>query len=291
LQARAPIVIVDIAGPLIVYYTLSGKGFSTLDALILSGILPAFGIGLAVLRHRRLDAIGTLVLVGIVVGTLAGLASGSARFVLLDGTIPTAVFGVLCLGSLWSSRPLTFRLALETIGAETPKGRAFADEWRYEGFRHAFRVTTVVWGLAFLAEAALQAVIVEVALSDTAKTTSNLLPLVFAACVIAWNVWYTKRGQRQGARAEAAARARGDTPRTCPPRRSKEHDRRMHSGPASGVGSLINRWPALLGTCEPMFTAAGSQSRACHLTTAPRETNVRPGRPQHPITAQTAVGC
>jgi len=46
-----------------------------------------------------------------------------------------------------------FRFALETIGAETPKGRDFADRWRYQGFRHAFQVTTVAWGLAFLAEA------------------------------------------------------------------------------------------------------------------------------------------
>jgi len=32
------------------------------------------------------------------VGTVVGLASGSARLGLLDGTIPTAVFGALCLG-------------------------------------------------------------------------------------------------------------------------------------------------------------------------------------------------
>lgn len=216
LQAVAPMVIFDIAGPLIVFYTLSGNGFSTVDALILSGILPAFGIGLTVLRHRRLDAVGTLVLIGIVVGTVAGLASGSARLVLLDGTIPTAVFGVVCLASLWSSRPLMLRFALETIGADTPNGRDFADKWRYEGFRHAFRVTTVVWGLAFLAEAAMQAVIIEVASSDTAKTTSNLLPLVFAAGLIVWNVWYAKRGARRGAILEAAARARGDTPPEMP---------------------------------------------------------------------------
>jgi hypothetical protein len=85
------------------------------------------------------------------------------------------------------------RFALEAISAETPKGRAFADKWRYEGFRHAFRVTTIVWSLAFLAEAAMQAVTIEVASSDTAKTTSNLLPLVFAAGLIASSVWYATR--------------------------------------------------------------------------------------------------
>jgi hypothetical protein len=56
-------------------------------ALVLSGVLPVFGIALGIVRNRRLDAIGILVLVGTVVGT----ASGSAHLVLLDGTVPTAV--------------------------------------------------------------------------------------------------------------------------------------------------------------------------------------------------------
>jgi hypothetical protein len=81
---------------------------------------------------------------GILVGSVVGLASGSAHLVLLDGTVPTAVFGVVCLGSLWSRRPLIYRFALEFIGPETLKGEDFADRWRYESFRHAFRVTTVV---------------------------------------------------------------------------------------------------------------------------------------------------
>lgn len=58
LQALAPMVAFDIAGPLIVYYTLSGSGFSTVGALILSGILPAFGIGLGVRPGRRRYPIG-----------------------------------------------------------------------------------------------------------------------------------------------------------------------------------------------------------------------------------------
>ena len=216
LQSLAPIVVFDIGGPLVLFYWLSANGFSAVDALILSGALPAIGIAITVVRHRRLDAIGALVLIGIVVGTLLGALSGSAHLVLLDGTIPTAVFGALCLGSLWTRRPLMFRFALEFIGADTPEGRDFADKWRYDGFRHAFRVTTVVWGFSYLAEAAVQLVIVQLASTEVAKTTSNILPLIFTAAVIVWNVWYGKRGQRQGALLEAAARARGDVPPVMP---------------------------------------------------------------------------
>jgi hypothetical protein len=184
--------------------------------LILSGVLPACGIAITVIRHRRLDAIGALVLIGIIVGTVLGLVSGSAHLVLVDGTIPGAVFGALCLGSLWTRRPMMFRFAIEFMGADTPQGRDFADKWRYAEFRHAFRVTTVVWGLSYLVEAAVQLVIVELASTAVAKTTSNILPLIFLAAVIAWNVSYARRGQRRGQLAEAAARARGDTPPEMP---------------------------------------------------------------------------
>jgi uncharacterized membrane protein len=216
LLTMAPIVVFDIAGPLVLFYWLSGNGFSTVDALILSGLLPAFNIGLGVVRHRRLDAIGALVLIGIIVGTVAGLLSGSAHVVLLDGIIPTAVFGFVCLGSLWSARPLMFRFAIEMMGADTPNGRDFADKWRYEEFRRAFVIITVVWGLAFLVEALIQLVIIQVASTDVAKTTSNFLPLIVIGVVVVWNIAYGKRGQRKGQLAEAASRARADIPPEMP---------------------------------------------------------------------------
>lgn len=216
LQTIAPIAIFDVVGPLVAYYSLRSAGLSAVTALVLSGILPALGVALKVVRHRSVDAIGILVLIGIAVGTALGLVSGNAHLVLLDGTVPTAVFGAVCLGSLWSRRPLMLRFAVEAMGADTPSGRDFADKWRYPGFRHAFRVTTVVWGVAFLAEAAAQVLVIETSSVGVAKTTSNVMPLGFMAIVIAWNVSYAKRGQRQGELAADAARVRGDTPPAMP---------------------------------------------------------------------------
>ncbi len=215
-QSLVLIVVFDAVGPVVGYYGLRSTGLSTVAALLVSGVLPAFGIALTLRRHRRLDAIGALVLIGIVAGTSLGVASNSAHLVLIDGVVPTAVFGVVCLGSLLSSRPMLFRFALEFMGTETAKGRDFADRWRYPGFRHAFRATTVVWGLAFLAEAAAQVLIIETSSAGTAKTTSNVMPLAVAAIVIAWNIWYAKRGQRKGERAAEARRASGEAPPAMP---------------------------------------------------------------------------
>ncbi|MGH7609099.1 MAG: VC0807 family protein [Candidatus Dormibacteria bacterium] len=207
----APILVFDVIGPLVTYFGLSAAGFSSVEALVLSGAAPAFGVAVDAVRNRRLDAIGILVLLGIGTGTVLGVVSGSAHLVLLDGTVPTAVFGVVCLSSLWWKRPLMYRFALETIGRDTPNGRDFADRWRYPGFRRAFHVVTVVWGLSFLVEAAAHLVIIETTSTAIAKTTSSVMPLVVTGGVVAWNVAYAKRGQRAGERAAAAARARGES--------------------------------------------------------------------------------
>jgi len=142
----AMIVVFDIAGPLVAYSLLRSAGQSAVTALVLSGAFPALGVAAGLIRHRRADTIGVLVLAGIAVGTVLGLLSGDPRLVLVEGSVPTAVFGLLCLGSLWARRPLIYRFAIEFIGAETPKGRDFESLWQYPGFRHAFRLYTVVWG-------------------------------------------------------------------------------------------------------------------------------------------------
>ncbi len=205
LQSAAKIVVLDIAGPLVAYSLLRSAGLSTVSALVLSGAFPAIGIALGVARQRRVDAIGVLVLAGIAVGTVLGLVTGDARLVLVEGSVPTAVFGLLCLGSLWSRRPLIYRFALEFMGADTPRGRDFEGLWRYPGFRHAFRLFTVVWGVTYLAEAAARVIIVATTSTATALTVSKVMPYTVAAVLVGWMFAYGRRARRTGERLAAAA--------------------------------------------------------------------------------------
>src|SRR4029079_15271407 len=95
----AMIVVFDIAGPLVAYSLLRSAGLSAVTALVLSGAFPALGVIIRLIRHRRADTIGVLVLAGIAVGTVVGLLSGDPRLVLVEGSVPTAGFGFLCLCS------------------------------------------------------------------------------------------------------------------------------------------------------------------------------------------------
>lgn len=211
LRAMVPIIVFDVAGPLAIYYGARAGGMSTVLALVVSGVLPAVRVLATVVQHRRLDAIGALVLSGIALGTVMGLASGSARLYLLDGIVPTVVLGFVCLLSLLSHRPVMFRVALETMGEDTAKGRAFAGMWQYARFRRIFRVITVVWGLVFLAESAVQAAIVETASINTAKQSSNLLPVAVLVLTFAWTRNYGRRAQE---REENLLAEQGGAPQT-----------------------------------------------------------------------------
>ncbi|MFZ0173286.1 MAG: hypothetical protein WAL04_16520, partial [Acidimicrobiales bacterium] len=77
--------------------------------------------------------------------------------------------------------------------------------WSYPNFRRTFQTITLVWGLVFLAESALQAIIVETSSINTAKQTSNLLPVVILVLTFAWTRLYGKRAQQRGRRLSATS--------------------------------------------------------------------------------------
>ena len=211
-QSLAVIAVFDIAGPLVAYSLLRSAGQSTVTALVLSGAFPALGVAAGLVRHRRVDTIGVLILAGIAIGTALGLLSGDPRLVLVEGSVPTAVFGLLCLGSLWGRRPLIYRFAIEFIGPDTPKGREFESLWQYPGFRRAFRLYTVVWGVVYLAEAAARIIIIETTSTGTALTVSKVMPYVVGAAIVAWMIAHGRHARREGERLAAQAQAAAEAP-------------------------------------------------------------------------------
>lgn len=206
LRSIAMILIFDIGAPLAAYNGLRSAGLTAVTALLLSGVFPALGVGIGAVRNRRLDRVGALVLAGIAVGTVLGLVSHSPRLLLVEGSVPTAVFGVACLGSLWARRPLMFSFALEFAGPDTAKGREMAMFWQHEGFRRSFRIITAVWGAGFLFEAALRVVIVYNTSTGTALASSQVTPFVFAAILSAWTVAYGTRQKKKSERMPPSAR-------------------------------------------------------------------------------------
>ncbi|MGH3254560.1 MAG: VC0807 family protein [Streptosporangiaceae bacterium] len=213
LRSIAMIVIFDVAGPLVAYKVLRSEGLTPVTALLASGVFPALGLAIRAVWHRRLDVVGAVVLAGIIVGTVLGLVSHSARLVLVEGSVPTAVFAVACLASLGAQRPLVYSLALEFVGPDTAKGQEMVLFWHHEGFRRSFRVITAVWGAAFLLEAALRVVIVYSTSTGTALAISTVTPFVFAGTMVAWTIGY---GALQKKKTERMAAGPSPVPEASP---------------------------------------------------------------------------
>ncbi len=198
LRALAPVAVFDIAGPLAVYWLLRAAGTAEVTALIVSGILPALGVAWGIIRHRRIDAIGSLVLFGIVAGTVVGLTTHSARLVLMEGSVPTAVFGLASLASLMTAQPLLYRVALQTRGTGTAARRDLQARLSYPGMARAFRVVTVVWGAAFLAEAATRILIVETTSAGTALLVVKVMPYLVLGALLRWMTGYLRGAGNRG---------------------------------------------------------------------------------------------
>jgi hypothetical protein len=52
-----------------------------------------------------------------------------------------------------------------------------------------------VWGVVFLLESAVQALIIKTSTINTAKTTSNLLPVIIFAVTLTWTQAYGKHAR------------------------------------------------------------------------------------------------
>jgi hypothetical protein len=194
------ILVFDLGGPLLVYSLLRSAGMSAVPALILSGVPPALGILIGAVVDRRLDVIGVVVLAGLLVGTVAGLVSNNARFYLIEGAVPSLVFALACLVSLRFSKPLIYRLAVDVLGPDSPKGREAVGAWRYPGFRRAFRIITAAWGIAYLFEVAVRLVVVALTSTGIALLFSKLIPYAFAIVLSLWTFGYGEHARRKAER-------------------------------------------------------------------------------------------
>jgi phosphatidylinositol alpha-1,6-mannosyltransferase len=238
LRQAATILVFDLGGPLLAYALARSAGLSAVAALVVSGALPALGIAIGARADRRLDVIGVMVLAGILVGTILGLTSHNARLYLLEGSVPSVVFALACLFSVRLQRPLIFRLAVEILGPRTRKGRDVTAAWRYPGFRRAFRVITLAWGIGYVVEAGIRVAIVAQTSTGVALVCSKLVPYAFALALSGWTLAY---GEHEKKKAERAALYTRPVPRTLivtndfPPRRG---------GIQSFVHALATRLPA-----------------------------------------------
>jgi len=187
----------DIAAPIGLYYGLRAAGLTSLQALAAGAVIPAASATWTLVRQRRANMVALLVLGTIVVSLFISLISASPRFLLAKDGLLTGVWGIWFLTSVWARRPAAFLFARPLLEGR----RAFAVRdwdalWDAEPrFRRIWRVSSVIWGLALLADAAIRVLISYTLPVDVVPGLGGALYLVtFVVIQIVTNIYYQIAG-------------------------------------------------------------------------------------------------
>lgn len=197
-----------IPGPVcaIVIYVLASPHMPIVPALVLAAI-PAFlyevfwGV-----RHQSFDIVCTYTLLTVAVGLLVTLLGLDPRLFLLRYSLVTAAFGLLCLLSLWFSKPIGF-YAGRYVYTQTPEQVAYFNAgWALPYFRFACRLISVVWGLVFVGEAFLEAFLAYHLSIAQFQLIGSLLFFVTTTALGVWSMLYPRHAWRRRRAIEASLR-------------------------------------------------------------------------------------
>jgi hypothetical protein len=199
--------IIDIIAPIVVYYGTRALGATVWEALVAGGVVPAVGVLASLVTRRRANAMGILVLAALAAAATLSLASGSPRALLIRDALTTGAWAGYMYLSLLASRPATFvvsRPLLEgrrvwdsaTRAWVRPPAVSWDEIWdRTPLFRRIWRICTVIWGSAILADA-----VVRIVMAYTLPVTvvpalgGALWPVTFIALQVVTNVYFARSG-------------------------------------------------------------------------------------------------
>jgi hypothetical protein len=187
-RRAGPRLLRDGFGPLVVFYT-GWKLFG-----LTAGILMALVFGVSVFVHeRRLGRPATVVrlaLVLVAIRATVGLSSGSPTAYLAQEVVIDTLLGCAVLASLATARPFASWFAGDVY--------PFPDEAREsETFRTAMRTVTVVWGVYFVARAAVRLIALLSLSTDRYVLVAALSDAPFLIGLLAWSVYYTTSAFRR----------------------------------------------------------------------------------------------
>lgn len=209
LQSWGPTVLFSMLLPWITYNQLTGHGVHEVPALLIISAWPALEIGLYFALHRRVDEFGMLILLTLLLGAVGALAYNSSKMIFLKDSALTGLVGIAFLVSLALERPLMFYFGRKFATDGTAEGVAqWNGMWeQFPGFRAVQRKLTVIWGVTFVLEASVKAVLVYQLSTDTMVGVSNTLPLVVTGLLVVYTIRTGKKGAARRAAMEAAQAA------------------------------------------------------------------------------------
>ena len=191
-----PTLLINAVVPLLINL-LARPYMPTIDGLLLASSVPAlFTLGNFIWK-KHIDAVGLLVVAGLLLTAVFALVFKSPRLLLLQSSAVSGLFGVVMLVSLLFSRPILFYI-VRSISTQHDAQRiaSFNADWSFPQFRSFFRTLTIVWGCVTIAQLALLTVLVfnlPISLMLALAPFMGFLLIIPAAH---WSIHYFRKNKR-----------------------------------------------------------------------------------------------
>ena len=102
-------ILLSIIAPIVVYSVATDHGVADVPALLLSGVPPLIELVVVFAIRRRVEEIGVIALLFVVVSLVVALATGDARALLLRESLVIGLFGLVGMGGV-AAAPIIGRI-------------------------------------------------------------------------------------------------------------------------------------------------------------------------------------
>ncbi len=190
-------VVWDAGLPTAAYYVTRHVGGGAFASLLAGTAVAGMRVGYVAVRGRSLDAVAAFLLAVFGIGLALSFLTGSPRFLLAKDSFPTAVAGLIFLGTCIVGRPLSYAWGRRMIARTPQKQRRWDSMWDTEpAFRRVLYIVSLAWGCGLLLEAAIRLPLVYLLPIDAMAGLSSAVSVVAIAILATWTVWYARRAQR-----------------------------------------------------------------------------------------------
>jgi intracellular septation protein A len=196
LRRMLPNLLINAGAPFMINY-LAAPHMSSVDALLLASSVPAlFTLG-SLIWKKRIDAVGLLVVVGLLLSIVFALLFNSQQLLLLQGTAVTGLFGIVMLISLLFPRPVLFYIVRSVMTQnDAQRIASFNADWAFPQFRSCYRLMTSVWGIVTMLHLLLLIVLVFSLPTSLMLMVGPILNFGIIIPVAHWNTIYLRKNQR-----------------------------------------------------------------------------------------------
>jgi hypothetical protein len=182
--------------PLALYYGLRAAGIGIFLALLAGAVVSAVTGLVPLVRHRHLDGIAAYTTIMMVGSVAVSLVSGSTRFLLAREALLTGVTGLWFIVSIWARHPLAYLFSRPLVEGRFRWPAGWDDLWdRSPRFRRMWRVSSLLWGIGTLVDAALRVLMAYTLPPDQVPALGTALYVATSVVlIVVTNVYYGASG-------------------------------------------------------------------------------------------------